>query len=98
MYAEAKDKWETMNQPQPSPNPEHKEGPIARAVEQQTAKIPSDIYLMAALGSMGVSALLQVLGARTISNFVGLWAPSFLMLGLYNKMVKLLGSDGEPVQ
>ena len=25
--------------------------------------------------------------------FVGQWAPTFLILGLYNKLVKLLGSD-----
>jgi hypothetical protein len=26
---------------------------------------------------------------------VGQWAPSFLLLGLYNKLVKLEGHDGE---
>lgn len=26
--------------------------------------------------------------------FVGQWAPTFLLLGIYNKMVKLQGSDG----
>ena len=26
--------------------------------------------------------------------FVGHWAPTFLILGMYNKMVKLHGSDG----
>jgi hypothetical protein len=28
---------------------------------------------------------------------VGQWAPTLLMLGLYNKLVKQLGSDGERV-
>jgi len=59
--------------------------------------LPSDTFLWAAIGSMGISAVLQVIGARQMSNFVGLWAPSFLMFGLYNKMVKLLGSDGQTV-
>ena len=27
-------------------------------------------------------------------TFVGQWAPTFLILGLYNKLVKQLGSDG----
>jgi hypothetical protein len=27
------------------------------------------------------------------STFVGQWAPTFLILGLYNKLVKQLGAD-----
>ena len=73
---------------------EHREGPVARTIEQQTAKLPSDTFLWAALGSMGLSAVMQMAGKQKFSNFVGLWAPTFLMFGLYNKMVKLQGSDG----
>ena len=47
----------------------------------------------AALGSMGVSAVLQATGKRHASLFVGQWAPAFLLLGVYNKLVKQLGSD-----
>ena len=36
-----------------------REGPVARAIEQQTAKLPSDLFLWAALGSIGASLLLQ---------------------------------------
>jgi hypothetical protein len=36
-------------------NPEHKEGKVASAIEEQTAKIPSDVFLWAALGSMAIS-------------------------------------------
>jgi len=97
MYERASDVWNKANEPEPMPLPEHKEGPLARTIEQQTAKLPSDTFLWAAIGSMGISAVLQVIGARQMSNFVGLWAPSFLMFGLYNKMVKLLGSDGQTV-
>ena len=70
-----------------------KEGPVARAIEKQTAKLPSDLFLWAALGSIGASMLLQVTGAKQESNFVGQWAPTFLLLGLYNKLVKVAGSD-----
>jgi len=73
---------------------EHREGPIARTIEQQTAKLPSDTFLWAALGSMGLSMVTQAMGKQKFSNFVGLWVPTFLMFGLYNKMVKLQGSDG----
>jgi hypothetical protein len=73
--------------------PEHREGPIARNIEQQTAKLPSDTFLWAAIGSMGVSAALQMMKKSGAANFVGHWAPTFLILGLYNKLVKLQGSD-----
>ena len=71
----------------------HKEGPIALSIEQQTAKLPSDVFLWAAAGSIVASAALQLTGRREQSNFVGQWAPTFLVLGLYNKIVKVLGSD-----
>ena len=74
-------------------NPEHKEGPVARAIEEQTAKLPSDLFLWAALGSMAVSAVLQLTSQRHKSLFVGQWAAPFLLLGLYNKIVKLEGHD-----
>lgn len=74
-------------------NPEHTEGPVATAIEEQTAKLPSDIFLWAALGSMGVSLYLQSTGDRDRSLFVGQWAAPFLLLGLYNKLVKLEGHD-----
>jgi hypothetical protein len=72
---------------------EHTEGPLARSIEQQTAKLPSDTFLWAAIGSIGISMVLQLTGKRDISNFVGQWAPTFLILGLYNKIVKVAGSD-----
>jgi hypothetical protein len=80
-------------EPVTSPRQEHREGTVARSIEQQTAKMPSDWFLWAALGSIGVSATLQGMGRRHASLFVGQWAPSFLLLGVYNKMVKLLGSE-----
>lgn len=74
-------------------NPEHREGPIARGIEEQTAKVPSDVFLWAALGSMGVSLTLKLLRKDEEALFVGQWAPSFLLLGLYNKLVKLEGHE-----
>lgn len=74
-------------------NPEHKEGPVATAIENQTAKLPSDIFLWAALGSIGVSLVLKIKGSRHNALFVGQWAAPFLLLGLYNKLVKVEGHD-----
>jgi hypothetical protein len=73
---------------------EHREGSLARSIEQQTARLPSDTWLWAAFGSIGVSLFFQMTGDERKANFVGHWAPTFLLLGLYNKLVKLLGSDG----
>lgn len=72
---------------------QHSEGPVARNIEQQTAKLPSDMFLWAALGSIGVSAVLQFMGKKNASLFVGDWVSPFLLLGVYNKIVKLQGSD-----
>ncbi|HYO81912.1 MAG TPA: hypothetical protein VES20_10950, partial [Bryobacteraceae bacterium] len=82
------------NDPKSMPRVEHREGSIARSIEQQTARIPSDAWLWAALGSIGISLALELSGREKTANFVGHWAPTFLIFGLYNKMVKLQGSDG----
>ena len=71
----------------------HSEGRIAKTIEQQTAKLPSDTFLWMAVGAMTASATLQIMGNRQVSLFIGQWAPTFLIFGLYNKLVKQLGSD-----
>src|SRR5690242_4798244 len=82
------------SEPRPGPREEHREGPVARSIEQQTAKLPSDWFLWAALASIGTSLIFQLSGDEKKANFVGHWAPTFLTLGLYNKLVKLHGSEG----
>lgn len=74
-------------------NPNHNEGRVARKIEEQTAKLPSDTFLWAALSSMVASLVLRIIGKSRWAMFVGQWAPSFLILGLYNKIVKELGHD-----
>ncbi len=77
-------------------NEDHHEGKVTKAIENQTSKIPSGVYLGLAVGSMAVSAAFALTSKRKdMANFVGLWAPAFLIMGLYNKMVKTQGSDGE---
>ncbi|HEV2296094.1 MAG TPA: hypothetical protein VGR35_19775 [Tepidisphaeraceae bacterium] len=73
--------------------PEHQEGAIARTIEQQTAKLPSDLFLWLAAGSIATSATMKIMGRDKDALFVGQWAPTFLILGLYNKIVKVVGSD-----
>jgi len=69
------------------------EGRIARGIEEQTAKLPSDVWLWAAVASMVTSLGLQIAGEKKVSNFIGQWAPTLLIFGLYNKIVKVAGSD-----
>ena len=70
-----------------------REDSMTGAIESKTARIPSSGYLAAALGSMALSATLKVLNKDDWALFVGQWAPSFLIMGIYNKMVKQHGSD-----
>ncbi len=74
-------------------NPQHSEGPVAEAIEEQTAKLPSDLFLWAALGSIAISLGFKLAGKDDKALFVGQWPASFLLLGLYNKLVKLEGHD-----
>ncbi|MGE5420747.1 MAG: hypothetical protein ACM3UT_11210 [Chloroflexota bacterium] len=76
-------------------NPDKEEGPVAEAIEEQTAKIPSDAWLWVALGSMAASLTLKLFKKDDVSIFVGLWAPSLLLFGIYNKLVKQFGHDSK---
>lgn len=72
---------------------EHQEGTVAKLIEEQTSKLPSDVFLWAAGGSIVGSMIFHFAGDHRNSTFVGQWAPTFLILGLYNKLVKVAGSD-----
>jgi hypothetical protein len=71
----------------------HEEDGFTRAIESFTAEVPSTGYLAVAVAAMGASIGLMAMGKRNVANFIGLWVPSILIMGLYNKMVKQLGSD-----
>jgi hypothetical protein len=60
------------------------------SIEQVTKKVPSVSFLGLAIGAMAVSATLMVLNRKSWANFVGQWAPTLLILGTYNKIVKTL--------
>ena len=48
--------------PETQPRIEHHEGIVARSIEQQTAKMPSDVWLWAACGAIGTSLGCELLG------------------------------------
>jgi hypothetical protein len=78
--------------PVPVVRPEHAEGELARLIEQQTAKVPSHWFLFAAIGSMCASLGLEMSGRTRASRFVGMWPTPLLVAGMYNKLVKTLGT------
>jgi hypothetical protein len=72
---------------------EAQEDQITASIEKFTAQIPSSVYLGAALGSMAVSVGFKIAKKTDMALFIGQWAAPFLILGIYNKLVKIHGSD-----
>jgi len=70
---------------------EHAENSLTRLLEQQAAKVPSDYFLAAALCAMTTSLMCDVAGRPRLSRFIGMWPTPLLVMGVYNKMVKVLG-------
>ena len=73
---------------------EAQEDQITASIEKFTAQLPSSVYLALALGSMAVSLGFQAARKQHQALFIGQWAAPFLILGIYNKLVKIHGSDG----
>lgn len=72
---------------------EQGEGTITKEIEYYTSQVPSGTYLSLAVGAIGLSLALQLSGRKQAADFVGHWVPTILILGLYNKLVKLEGSE-----
>ena len=72
---------------------EANEDQVTAAIEKCTAQIPSSAFLAAALVAMGVSLGFKMAKREHGSLFLGPWAAPFLLLGIYNKLVKQHGSD-----
>lgn len=69
---------------------EPKEGKMTKRVEQMTAQVPSMAYLGLAASSMILSASIAAFTRKkNAATFVGLWVPTLLLIGVYNKLVKL---------
>lgn len=85
---------------------EQHEGKVTRMIERESKRVPTDLFLIAAGASIVGSLLFQIgTSARRrrfgmasrggqLSLFIGQWAPTFLLLGLYNKMLKMAQQEG----
>lgn len=72
---------------------EAQEDQITAAIEKYTSQVPSSAYLGLAIASIATSLTFKVAGKDHAALFVGQWAAPFLLLGIYNKLVKQHGSD-----
>lgn len=71
---------------------EHAEGSFTRLLEQQAAKVPSDVFLFSALSAMALALGLELRGHSRWARFVGMWPGPLLTMGVYNKLLKVWGS------
>lgn len=74
-------------------NPNLNEGHVTEKIENQTAKMPSTLWLGLAIAGMAGSAVLKICGKKDDALFVGQWVAPFLLFGVYNKIVKTEGND-----
>lgn len=72
---------------------EAQEDQVTAAIEKVTAQVPSSVFLGAAIASILGSVCFKAANKPNEAIFVGQWVAPFLILGLYNKMVKQHGSD-----
>lgn len=52
-----------------------------------TDSVPDEVWYWAALGSIIASAILFVSNKRDWSIFVGQWPPTFLLFGLFHRLL-----------
>jgi hypothetical protein len=53
-----------------------------------TDNIPEETWYLLALGSIGVSAMLKMMEKDDWALFVGQWPPTFLLFGLYHRLLR----------
>ncbi len=65
----------------------------AHLIEDATASVPSDTFMWLAGGSIAAALTLKLMGRDRDALFVGQWAPTFVALGIYNKLARSVFSD-----
>jgi hypothetical protein len=69
------------------------EGMVAKTIESLTSRLPSDLFLWTSLSAMGIALGLKMFGKDHAALFIGQWVSPVLVMGLYNKLVKVKGHD-----
>ncbi len=71
---------------------------VSEFIDETTSRVRPTSFLGLALGSIAVSASLAMFAnRRQFANFVGLWAPTFMLFGIYNKLQELEHEEHEAV-
>jgi hypothetical protein len=70
-----------------------REDSVTKSIEHYTSAIPSSAFLGVALGAIGIALVAQSAGRGKWGNFIAQWVPTLLILGVYNKLVKVEGHD-----
>ncbi len=52
-----------------------------------TETVPEEVWYWAAIGSILLSAGLKISGRDNAAIFVGQWPPTFLLFGLYHRLI-----------
>jgi hypothetical protein len=85
--------YDVASQTNGSPAPIPNEDEFTKNIESYTAAIPSSTYLGVAAGAIVLSLFCQITGRGKWGNFIAQWVPTWLIIGVYNKVVKLEGHD-----
>lgn len=71
-----------------------RESSLTKAIQRRTSSLPPSLFLALAGGAIALSLGLAVSQKkRSWASFAGLWAPTFLLLGIYNKISKIQSSE-----
>jgi hypothetical protein len=66
---------------------------LTKSLKEYTASMPFSAYLGVAAGAMILSLVCEFTGRNKWANFLAQWVPFCLIIGVYNKLVKLEAYD-----
>lgn len=85
---EAKDSAQQMGQQTRQAWNDVQQDPSPTGIQATLENLPAPVYLWATIGSIGLSAVLRLLGRKDFATFVGLWPPTIVALALMNKQIR----------
>lgn len=71
------------------------EGEPTKAIWEAEKMTPSSVYMYAAGASILASSILFLRKNRDLALFIGQWAPTFLITGLFFKLLSPKGKDAQ---